>query len=193
MRAVKSALALLLCLVLLTACAAAPEPASAPSAPEPTAVSAPEPEIPAETTAAISDPPPEQTAEPEPIQTTQKEESVLQMSVNGSPVEVAWEENESVAALLELAEQAPLTLRLSPYGGFEQVGPIGRSLPRRDVQITTGPGDIVLYAGNQIVLFYGSNTWAYTRLGRIQGLDRDALTRLLDADSVALTLTVGSR
>ncbi len=60
---------------------------------------------------------------------------------------------------------------MSMYGGFEQVGEIGTSLPRNDVQTTTSAGDIVLYSGNQIVIFYGNNSWAYTRLGHITDHD----------------------
>ena len=67
----------------------------------------------------------------------------------------------------DLCSDTPLTIQMSMYGGFEQVGSIGSSLPRNDVQTTTGAGDIVLYSGNQIVVFYGSNSWAYTRLGHI--------------------------
>ncbi len=66
-----------------------------------------------------------------------------------------------------LCQDGPLTIQMSMYGGFEQVGPIGQSLPENDSRTTTQAGDIVLYVGNQIVVFYGSNSWAYTRLGHI--------------------------
>ena len=121
----------------------------------------------------------------------EEEVPALYLTVNDTPVEVAWEENESVDALLELVAEGPLTIQMSPYGGFEQVGPIGRSLPRSDVQITTEPGDLVLYSGNQIVVFYGSNAWAYTRLGRIQGMDEAALAQLLGEAPVTLTISLG--
>ena len=79
---------------------------------------------------------------------------------------------------------------MSMYGGFEQVGEIGTSLPRNDVQTTTSAGDIVLYSGNQIVLFYGSNTWSYTRLGRIEGMSQAQLSRLLGGDPVTVTISM---
>ena len=78
---------------------------------------------------------------------------------------------------------------MSMYGGFEQVGSLGTSLPRNDSQTTTQAGDIVLYSGNQIVIFYGSNSWAYTRLGRITDKSASELTELLGKGDVAVTLT----
>ena len=106
------------------------------------------------------------------------------MRINDTAVSVDWEENESVAALRELVKSGPLVIEMSPYGGFEQVGPIGRSLPRNDVQTVTGPGDIVLYSGDRIVVFYGSNSWAYTRLGHITDKTQPELAQLLDGHVV---------
>ena len=111
------------------------------------------------------------------------------LTINGTQIPVDWEDNESVEALKDLAAEAPLTIQMSPYGGFEQVGPIGTSLPRNDEQTVTEPGDLVLYSGNQIVVFYGSNSWAYTRLGRIRDMDQAALTELLGADAVSLGIS----
>ncbi|MBQ7504368.1 MAG: hypothetical protein IJT79_03520, partial [Ruminococcus sp.] len=87
------------------------------------------------------------------------------MTIDGTAVSVAWEDNDAVQSLKELCRNQPLTIYMSMYGGFEQVGSIGTDLPRNDVQTTTSSGDIVLYSGNQMVVFYGSNSWAYTRLG----------------------------
>ena len=95
-----------------------------------------------------------------------------------------YEGNESVEALKELC---PLTVKMSMYGGFEQVGFLGRSLPGRDEQITTGYGDIVLYSGSQLVVFYGSNSWAYTRLGHID-MTQEELTELLGHGDVEITI-----
>ena len=86
----------------------------------------------------------------------------LKMTINGTELNVAWEDNESVDALKQLAKENPLTINMSMYGGFEQVGYIGQNLPRNDVQTTTSAGDIMLYSGNQLAVFYGSNSWAYT-------------------------------
>ena len=119
-----------------------------------------------------------------------KEELIL--SIDGVQVEVDWEENESVAALRELVARNPLTIQMSMYGGFEQVGPLGTALPRRDVQTHTDYGDIVLYSGNQIVVFHGSNSWAYTRLGHIRDLSRAELKEILGQHDVTITLAMSA-
>ena len=75
------------------------------------------------------------------------------------------------------------------HGGFEQVGSLGTSLPRDDKQITTNAGDIVLYSGNQIVVFYGSNSWAYTRLGRITDKTTSEMADLLGNGNVRITIS----
>ncbi len=113
----------------------------------------------------------------------------LIMEINGTEIPVVWEDNESIAALTELAAKAPIMVQMSMYGGFEQVGPLGTSLPRNDQQTTTSAGDIVLYSGNQIVVFYGSNSWAYTRLGHVE-LSAAEMTDLLGYGDVTIALSV---
>ncbi|MCD7748646.1 MAG: hypothetical protein LUH42_01180 [Oscillospiraceae bacterium] len=80
------------------------------------------------------------------------------------------EENEAVDALVEMMEDAPIVIEMRDYSGFEKVGALGTSLPSSNSQTTTQAGDIVLYNDNQIVIFYGSNAWSYTRLGHIDDL-----------------------
>lgn len=118
-----------------------------------------------------------------------KEAKTMLMKINETDVEVAWEDSESVAALKELARDG-LHIQMSMYGGFEQVGSIGQSLPRNDSQTTTQAGDIVLYSGNQLVVFYGSNSWAYTRLGRIVDKTASELSELLGSGDAAITLNL---
>ncbi len=115
-------------------------------------------------------------------------ETVLSMKIGNTDVAVDWEENESVEALRALCREEPLTIQLSMYGGFEQVGSIGQRLPRNDSQTTTQAGDIVLYSGNQIVVFYGSNAWAYTRLGHISDKSAREMAELLGNGDVAVTI-----
>ena len=124
-----------------------------------------------------------QTAEEEAVKT-------LQMKIADTVVEVAWEDNESVEALRKLCEEGPLTIEMSMYGGFEQVGSIGSNLPRNDVETTTSAGDIVLYSGNKMVVFYGSNSWAYTRLGHITDQDEAGMTQLLSNGDVTITVSL---
>ena len=188
-------LPLMLCLaLLLCACGAGQEsPAvSTPAAaeteteptPEPTAEPSPEP-----TEEPVQEPGPTPTAEPETTEAAEEETAMLTMKIGDTAVAVDWEENESVEALKELCREAPLTVSLSMYGGFEQVSPLGTALPRSDVQTTTEAGDIVLYAGNQIVVFYGSNSWAYTRLGHITDQSAADMAALLGNGDVTLTLS----
>ena len=113
------------------------------------------------------------------------EEKTMQMRINDTVVPVTWEDNPSVEALRELL---PLTVPMSMYGGFEQVGALGHGLPREDEQITTSYGDIVLYSGDQIVVFYGSNSWAYTRLGHVE-LSQPEMEELLSNGDVTVTIT----
>ena len=114
--------------------------------------------------------------------------SDMKMMIGDTEVSVEWEENESVDALMELAGNEPLTIQMSMYGGFEQVGSIGTSLPRNDQQTKTHAGDIVLYSGDQIVVFYGSNSWSYTRLGHITDKSEQELAELLGSGDVTITI-----
>lgn len=123
--------------------------------------------------------------------TDDEEETKMVMQIGDTVVSVKWEDNESVAALRELAAQeGAIAISMSMYGGFEQVGSLGASLPRADEQTTTEAGDIVLYSGNQIVVFYGSNSWAYTRLGRITDQTAEQLKELLGNGDVVLTIAI---
>lgn len=117
-----------------------------------------------------------------------EETTMLTMKIGETEVQVTWEQSEAVDALAALAAEESLVIEMSMYGGFEQVGPIGRSLPGSDAQATTQPGNIVLYSGNQLVVSYGSNSWAYTRLGQIVDKTPDELRELLGNGDVTITL-----
>ena len=114
----------------------------------------------------------------------------LMLKIGDKKVDVSWEENESVGALMDMCKDSPLEIQMSMYGGFEQVGPLGADLPRNDSQTTTSSGDIVLYSGNQIVVFYGSNSWSYTRLGHITNQDNEGMAELLSQGDVTITISV---
>ncbi len=115
---------------------------------------------------------------------------MLRMMIGNTAVDVEWEDNESVEALKKLCENESLVIHMSMYGGFEQVGPIGSRLPSNDTQTTTSSGDIVLYSSNQIVVFYGSNSWAYTRLGHITDQDASGMASLLSNGNVTITISI---
>ena len=117
---------------------------------------------------------------------TDSKESALLMRIDDAIIDISWENNDSVKELMEYARDG-LTIEMHQYGGFEQVGSIDKTIARNDSQITTIPGDVVLYSGNQIVIFYGSNSWSYTKLGHIN-LDQDGLNDLLCKSNVTLKL-----
>ena len=81
------------------------------------------------------------------------------------------ENNSSAEAFIKLLGKGDLTINMHDYGNFEKVGSIGAELPRNDKRITTVPGDVILYQGNQITIYYDTNTWSFTRLGKIQNID----------------------
>ncbi|QFJ56370.1 cyclophilin-like fold protein [Pseudobutyrivibrio xylanivorans] len=117
-------------------------------------------------------------------------DNTMIMTIGDTKVNVDWEDNRAVEALRDMAKDGDVTIKMTMYGGFEQVGSIGQSLPRDDKQTTTSSGDIVLYSGNQIVVFYGSNSWSYTRLGHISDKDEAEMTELLSNGDVNITLSI---
>ncbi len=101
----------------------------------------------------------------------------MNLQIGNNSFTATLESNAAVDALVDMMREAPVVIQMSNYSGFEKVGSLGTSLPTSNKQTTTQSGDIVLYNGNQIVIFYGSNSWSYTRLGRIDDLSgwKDAL------------------
>lgn len=102
----------------------------------------------------------------------EKEQTAMNITVEiGSYTFTATlEDNDAAREFAEMMRQGPVTIAMDDYAGFEKVGPLGRSLTTSNSQTTTAAGDIVLYNGNSIVMFYGSNSWSYTRIGRIDDL-----------------------
>lgn len=125
---------------------------------------------------------------PQAMEENSSDQTIL-LEVNGTEVAVQWEENRAIEDLKALLADGALTIQTTAYGGFEQVGALPQTLTSDNTQITTEPGDIVLYSGNSIVLFYGSNTWSYTKLGHMTEFDT-ALAELLRADTVTVTLSL---
>ena len=114
------------------------------------------------------------------------------LKVGGNTMTATLTDNGATRELAKLLEQGDITIRMSDYGGFEKVGALPQSLPTSNTQITTEPGDIMLYQGNQMVIFYGSNSWSYTRLGKIDGATTSNLRQFLGNGDVTLTLSLGS-
>lgn len=114
------------------------------------------------------------------------EDSIFVMKIDNIVVNITWEKNDSVNDLMEYAKNG-ITITMHQYGGFEQVGSIGKTITSNDSQITTNPGDVVLYSSNQIVIFFGTNSWSYTKLGHIN-MNRSELNSLLNKSNVTLKL-----
>lgn len=113
----------------------------------------------------------------------------LTLSINHETLPVTWENNNTVQNLKTKLTDQSLTVNLSAYGGFEQVGSLGFTLPSQDQKLRATSGDIMLYNSNNIVLFFGSNNWSYTKLGHID-LSQSELDKLLNQDSVSITLSL---
>ena len=116
----------------------------------------------------------------------------VRLKVGGNTMTATLTDNEATRELTKLLEHGDLTIRMSDYGGFEKVGALPQSLPASNTQITTVPGDIMLYQGNQMVIFYDSNSWSYTRLGKIDGATVSNLRQFLGNGDITLTLSLES-
>lgn len=164
-------LTMLLAILGLSACSAAEVPA-APVTPPPTQAVVSEQETPS---------PSEETASSE-------EETKLKITVGDEELLATFEDNPSAEEFRDLLVQGPVTVEMDNYGGFEKVGPLGTTLTRSDEQITTQPGDVILYQGDQITIYYGTNTWSFTRLARID--DPTDLQERLGEGTVSVTFSL---
>ena len=114
--------------------------------------------------------------------------NIIKLKVNSHVLNVKLEDNSAAKALMDKLKMGDVTIHAEDYGGFEKVGDLGFSLPRSDKYITTSVGDIVLYDGNEISLFYNSNSWSYTKLGKVQNI-KD-LKKILGNGDVKLVLSL---
>jgi len=118
----------------------------------------------------------------------------MYITIDGKTLPVQLADNSATQALVAALQEGDITYEAHDYGGFEKVGALGRSLPTNNTQITTQAGDVILYSGNQIVLFYGSNSWSYTRLGRMEYSTQAELESFLKAGqgNVMVTLSLNN-
>ena len=117
--------------------------------------------------------------------------SMLALTINGTTLTATLADNSSAQALRELLAGGPVTIDMRDYGNMEKVGSLGTSLPTNNEQITTQPGDIILYQGNQITIYYDTNSWSLTRLGKINNITAQELRALLGSGDVSVTLSLG--
>lgn len=99
-------------------------------------------------------------------------------------------DNSSARAFYDLLKKGPVTIKMSDYGNFEKVGSLGTTLPRNDAQITTSAGDIILYQGNQVTIYYDKNSWNFTRLGKIDDITQTQLKKLLGKGDVTAVFEI---
>ena len=114
----------------------------------------------------------------------------IRVTVGSSSFIVNLEDNETAKALKEILTDEDLIISASNYGGFEKVCQLGKTLPHNDKQITTEAGDVMLYSGNQIVFFYGANSWSYTRIGKVEASSIEELESMLSGSETEITLSI---
>ena len=112
----------------------------------------------------------------------------MKITVGDQELLATFADNSSAEEFRELLSQGPLTIEMEDYGGFEKVGPLGTTLTRNDTRITTEPGDVILYQGNQLTIYYGTNSWRFTRLARID--DPSGLQEVLGEGTVSVTFSL---
>ena len=114
----------------------------------------------------------------------------LYLKVNNEILTVKLENNSSVDELLEKLKEQDITINMQDYANFEKVGSLGFNLTRNDRQITTEAGDIILYQGNQFVIYYDTNSWNFTKIGHIDNINQEDLKQILGKGNVTVVLSL---
>lgn len=114
----------------------------------------------------------------------------VKVKINDEVFDVKLENNSATQELIKELKKGNVTVNASEYGGFEKVGDLGFSLPANDENVETNPGDIVLYQGDKVSLFYGSHSWSYTKLGKIDDIDSNKLKEVLGSGDVTLEFSL---
>ncbi len=119
--------------------------------------------------------------------------NLIYIHVNNTVLTAELENNSSAQALVNLLQQGDITIDMNDYASFEKVGDIGTSLPRNDTNITTQAGDLILYLGRYFVIYYDTNSYSLTRLGKIQGVTQAQLKALLGSGDVTVVLSLNTK
>ena len=117
-------------------------------------------------------------------------DDLVKVKINDAVFDVKLENNSATQELIKELKKGNITVNASEYGGFEKVGDLGFSLPTNDENIGTAPGDIVLYQGDKISLFYGSHSWSYTKLGKLDNVDSNKIKEVLGSGDVKLEFSL---
>lgn len=131
-----------------------------------------------------------ENSQPENNQMESEEENSMKMNIQigDSVLTATLVQNSSTEALIEMLSEGPVTIEMNDYANMEKVGPFPQSLPRNDEQISTGAGDLILYQGNSFVIYYDTNSWNFTRLGKIDNMTQQELMDVLGDDGVTAVL-----
>ena len=114
----------------------------------------------------------------------------LLITINGKTLTADFADNSSAKALADVLAKSSITYQADDYGNFEKVGDLGQSFPKNDENITTEPGDIILYQGHNLCIYYAQNTWSFTRIAKIKGVSKDELKEFLGEGEITVTLSV---
>ena len=114
----------------------------------------------------------------------------VKVKINDNVFDVKLENNSATQEFIKELKKGNVTVNASEYGGFEKVGNLGFSLQTSDENIGTAPGDIVLYQGDKLSLFYGSHSWSYTKIGKIDNVDSNKLKEVLGSGDVTLEFSL---
>lgn len=114
----------------------------------------------------------------------------VKLKAKGKTLNVKMANNKVTKALVEKLKKGDVKIRAREYGGFEKVGDLGFSLPTDDKYISASPGDIVLYGGDQVSIFYDSNSWEYTKIGKVQKVTSKELKNILGSGDVVLVFSL---
>jgi len=128
-----------------------------------------------------------QSASEENDQNELEETDMINIQIGEYTLKAELAENTSAQAFAGLLAQGPVTVQMSDYGSFEKVGPLPTSLPENNEQITTEPGDLILYQGSSVTIYYDTNSWNFTRLGKVQGVTQEELREILGDGDVEVT------
>ncbi len=120
----------------------------------------------------------------------EEKETMMNIQIGDHLLTAILVENSSTEALIELLKDGPITIDMNDYASMEKVGPFPQSLPRNDEQISTDAGDLILYQGNSFVIYYDTNSWNFTRLGKINDVTKQELRDILGSGSVTAVLSL---
>ena len=132
-----------------------------------------------------------ESSSPDP-ETPGENDRIIYAHVNGKVLKILAADNSSADAFLDLLKTGDVTIEMHDYGSFEKVGPLGTTLPQNDEQITTEPGDVILYQGDQITIYYDVNSWSFTRLGKVQDLSPAELKEILGSGDAVVTFSISA-